>query len=78
VTEGLTVLVPVTPTEPIPWSIVTVVALVVFQLKVEDPPAVIVAGLTLAVAVGGGGGGPITVSVAVDVAVPVAFDTVNV
>jgi hypothetical protein len=67
VDDGLTVLVPDAGTRPMPWSIVTVPALVVFQESVAGSPAAIVVGLTLAVTVGGGG---ITVSVVAAVVEP--------
>jgi hypothetical protein len=45
VAPGITTLVPVKATLPIPWSILTVVAPVTFQLRVEDSPGAMVAGL---------------------------------
>jgi hypothetical protein len=42
---GITALLPVKATLPIPWSILTVVAPDTFQVSVEDPPAEMLGGL---------------------------------
>lgn len=69
---GLTASEPDTATAPTPWSMVTVVASVVDQLKVAASPLAIEVGETLRLAVGAGGGGgePVTVKEAMAVAVP--------
>jgi len=67
VVVGLTVVEPDAETIPIPWSIDTVVAFVVAQVKVEVFPAMIVAGEAESVAVGAAA---CTVTVATDVTVP--------
>jgi hypothetical protein len=72
---GETLLVPEAGTVPIPWLIVTDVALVVDHVSVDEPPAVIEAGDAVSVAVGIGG---VTVTEALAVAVPVALVAVMV
>jgi len=47
VAPGITALLPVKATLPIPWSMLAVVAPATLQLSVEDAPAVILAGLAL-------------------------------
>ena len=56
VSVGETFRVPEDATEPIPWSKLTLAALVVLQLNVLDGTADIDAGKTLSVALGGTGG----------------------
>ena len=75
VAVGLTGNEPVDATVPIPWLIVTVVALVVPHDSVAEPPRLIDAGDTLRVAVGAGA---VTVSVAVAVAAPFELVAVSV
>jgi hypothetical protein len=68
VAVGVTACEPEVLTAPIPLSIVTVVAFVLDQVKVDDCPAEMLAGFALRVTVGA----PVvlaTVTVAVDVAV---------
>ena len=77
VAVGLTTAEPVAPTDPTPWSMVTVVALVVVQDKVAEPPRLTLAGAALNVAAGGGGGG-LTVSVVVSAVEPLLFVAVTV
>jgi hypothetical protein len=45
VEPGITTLLPVRATLPIPWSILTVVAPETLQLSIDDSPAVMVGGL---------------------------------
>ena len=72
---GLTTLVPEGETAPMPWSIETVVAFVVVQVRVEVCPAVMVEGEAESFAVGIE---LCTVTVAVAVAVPLLPVAVNV
>ena len=73
VDDGLTMRVPLAPTPPIPWSIVTWKASVVLQLRVAGSPAAIDVGATFAVTVGAGG---MTVRVVDAVPDPALFVTV--
>jgi hypothetical protein len=74
VAAGDTLRVPLVATDPMPWLMLTVVALVVVHVSVDAPPAVIEAGAALSVAEGTG----LTVTVAVAVTEPAAFVAVNV
>jgi hypothetical protein len=67
VVVGLTVVEPDAATVPIPLSMETLVALVVLQVRVEEPPTEMVTGFAVSLAVGGFA---CTVTVAADVAVP--------
>ena len=72
---GLTTLVPEGETAPMPWSIETVVAFVVVQVRVEVSPAVMDEGEAESFAVGINS---CTVTVAVAVTVPLLPVAVNV
>jgi hypothetical protein len=72
---GLTTAVPEGETAPMPWSIETVVAFVVVQVRVEVCPGVMVEGEAESIAVGIE---VFTVTVAVAVAVPLLPVAVNV
>ena len=47
VSSGLTSMMPVTVTLPIPWSIVTVVAFIVLQERIEEPFSIIIIGFAV-------------------------------
>ena len=72
-TVGFTVTLPSTATAPTPLSIETLSAPVVVQLRVADPPTVMVDGTAEKLSpVGGPGGAGLTVTVTLAVAVPPA------
>ncbi len=70
---GLTVMLPEAATEPMPWSMLTLVAFVVLHVSVTSDPEVPEVGLTEIVAVGAG-----SAMVAVLVVVPPKPTTVKV
>jgi hypothetical protein len=65
VTVGDTWIEPLGLTEPMPWSIMQDVALVEDQVRVEDAPVTMVAGLAEMLTVGAGCGPTVTVVLAV-------------
>ena len=77
VVVGFTDREPDAETEPMPWSIVTVVAFVVVHDRVDDEPETMVLGVAVNVTVGGVGGG-LTNTVAVAVVDPALFVAVSV
>jgi hypothetical protein len=82
VAAGKTIVLPEEAKVPKPGSIVTDVALDTFQLKVAEPPAVILGGLAVKEftngRLAGGGAAPVTITWVVAVVLPAELEAVRV
>jgi hypothetical protein len=82
VTAGKTTALPEEPTAPTPLSIVTDVAFDTFQLKVAEPPRLILDGLAvkelITGRVAGGGVAAVTITCVVAVTLPAVLEAVRV